>query len=260
MSYDFIDLKLDDGVCWLTVKNPKALNALNAALLNDLDAALDEVTADAGIRVLVITGDGEKAFVAGADIGELADQRGIGGRDFARRGQELFDRIENLGIPVIAAVNGYALGGGCELSLACHIRVASENAVFGLPEVSLGVIPGYGGTQRLPRQIGMGRALDMILSGRMVKADEALAMGLANRVVPTDELTAAVTKLAGTMMKMGPLALRGALESVRGGIQGSQAEGMRLEAQLFGLLCGTSDMNEGTSAFLEKRKAKFTGK
>ena len=168
--------------------------------------------------------------------------------------------MEALPLPVIAAVNGYALGGGCELALACHLRVAADTAVLGLPEVTLGVIPGYGGTQRLPRLIGPGRALDLILTGRMVKAPEALELGLVNRVVPAAELTAAVAALAEKLMAVGPLAQRAALEAVRGGLQGSLAEGLRLEAQLFGLLCGTADMAEGTAAFLEKRKPAFSGK
>ncbi len=259
MPYETIEIRREGRLAWLTLNRPEALNALSVQVLADLDAALDEVAA-AGVDAVAITGAGEKAFVAGADIGELAELRGLGGRDFARRGQALFDKVENMPVPVIAAVNGYALGGGCELALACHLRVASEKAVLGLPEVTLGVIPGYGGTQRLPRLIGRGRALDMILTGRQVRAEEALRMGLVDRVVPPGELTAAVEELAGTILKRGPLALRAALEAVRGGTQSSQAEGLRLEAQLFGLLCGSEDMIEGTAAFLEKRKAEFRGR
>lgn len=263
MPFENVKLEKKGQLCWLTMHNPKALNALNIAVLADLDAALDQVSewAETGeILLLALRGAGDKAFVAGADIGQLAELRGAEGRDFARRGQELFDKIENMPLPVIAAVGGYALGGGCELALACHLRVASENAVFGLPEVTLGVIPGYGGTQRLARQIGMGRALDMILTGRMVKAEEALSLGLANRVVPADALEDETEKMAAKIMKVGPLAVRAALEAVRGGLQSSQAEGLRLEAQLFGLLCGSEDMIEGTAAFLEKRKPEFKGK
>jgi enoyl-CoA hydratase len=260
MPYEHIALRAEGGLAWLTIQRPKALNALNEALLAELDAALDALAADETVGVLAITGAGDKAFVAGADIAGIAKLRGLGGRDFARRGQALFDKVENFPVPVIAAVNGYALGGGCELAIACHLRVASEKAVFGLPEVTLGIIPGYGGTQRLPRLLGKGRALDLILTGRMVKAEEALSLGLANRVVPEDELEAAVTKLAGTLTERGPLALRAALEAVRGGLESSQAEGLRLEAQLFGLLCNSEDMQEGTQAFLEKRKAEFKGR
>lgn len=263
MPFETLSLRHEGALSWLIIERPKALNALNAALLAELDAALDELHARAlagTTRVLAVTGAGEKAFVAGADISEIAPLRGLSGREFARRGQALLDRVENLPIPVIAAINGYALGGGCELALACHLRVAADTAALGLPEVTLGVIPGYGGTQRLARQLGMGRALDLILTGRMVKAPEALELGLVNRVVPAAELTAAVTALADKLMAVGPLAQRAALEAVRGGLQSSQAEGLRLEAQLFGLLCGTGDMVEGTAAFIEKRKAEFKGK
>ncbi|MCP4546077.1 MAG: hypothetical protein GY835_06390 [bacterium] len=262
MPFEHVKLEKSGKLCWLTMHNPKALNALNSQVLADLDAALDQVVADVEANethILAIRGAGDKAFVAGADISELAQLKGLEGRDFARNGQALFDRIENMPIPVIAAVGGYALGGGCELALACHLRVASDLAVFGLPEVTLGVIPGYGGTQRLARQLGMGRALDMILTGRMVKADEALLLGLINRIAPAAELEEAVEKLASSIMQVGPLAARAGLEAVRGGLQSSQAEGLRLEAQLFGLLCGTEDMVEGTAAFLGKRKADFKG-
>jgi len=260
MPFENLGLRHEGPLSWLSIERPKALNALNAALLAELDTALDHIVARAGAgatRALIVTGAGEKAFVAGADIGEIALLRGPGGRDFARRGQALLDRVENLPVPVIAAVNGYALGGGCELALACHLRLAADTAVMGLPEVTLGVIPGYGGTQRLARQIGMGRALDMILTGRRVKADEALALGLVNRVVPAAELPAAAAELAGRLASISAPALRAALEAVRGGLQSSQAEGLRLEAQLFGLLCGGEDMLEGTAAFLEKRPADF---
>jgi len=261
MSYDHVKLESTGwGLTWLTVSRPQALNALNRQVLADLDAALDELAADPELGILAVTGDGEKAFVAGADIGEIKELDAQSGRDFARRGQALYDRVADLRVPVIAAVNGYALGGGTELALACHLRVASEKAVLGLPEVTLGVIPGYGGTQRLPRLIGPGRALDLILTGRQIKAPEALELGLVNRVVPPDQLRQTVEDLARAILARGPLAVRAALEAVRGGMQSTLAEGQRLEAQLFGLLCATEDMAEGTAAFLEKRKAEFTGR
>ncbi|MCB1161894.1 enoyl-CoA hydratase/isomerase family protein [bacterium] len=263
MPFENLELRHEGALSWLTVQRPKALNALNAELLAELGEALDQLEARAAsgeTRVLAVTGAGEKAFVAGADIGEIAPLRGAAGRTFAERGQAIFSRVENLPVPVIAALNGYALGGGCELALACHLRVAADTAVLGLPEVTLGVIPGYGGTQRLPRLVGPGRALDLILTGRMVKAPEALELGLVNRVVPAAELLDAVQALAAKLQAVGPLAQRAALEAVREGLQGTLAEGLAVEARLFGGLCDTADMVEGTAAFLEKRKAAFTGK
>ncbi len=259
MSYENIELKKDAALAWLTIKRPKALNALNFQTLDEMDAALNDIEGDASIGLLVISGDGPKSFVAGADISELHKLEGDGGLETARRGQGLFDRIDNLPIPVIGAVNGFALGGGCELALACDMRIASDNAVLGLPEVKLGVIPGYGGTQRLPRLVGPGFALEMVLSGRMVKADEALSVGLVNRVVPAEELEAVVRDLAGQILANGPLALRAGKEAVKEGLQHPLGGGLELEAKLFGSLCGTADQKEGMSAFLEKRKAEFKG-
>jgi len=259
MLYENIELKRDGALARLVVERPEALNALSFRTLDEMDAALDEVAAEATIGLLVISGQGPKSFVAGADIGELRGLDRDRGMEVARRGQALYDRIDNLPIPVIAAVNGFALGGGCELALACDIRIAADNAVFGLPEAKLGVIPGYGGTQRLPRLVGPGFALEMILSGRMVKAEEALARGLVNRVVPAAELEAAVRELAGTILANGPLALRAAKEAVKEGLQLPLGEGLEIEAKLFGNLCGSADQREGMAAFLEKRKADFKG-
>ncbi len=260
MPYENIVLKKDGPLAWLTVTRPKALNALNFQTLDEMDAALDELAGDPEIGLLVITGDGPKSFVAGADIGELHVLEGDSGLEAARRGQGLFDRIDNLPIPVIAAVNGFALGGGCELALACDMRIAADNAVLGLPEVKLGVIPGYGGTQRLPRLVGPGFALEMVLSGRMVKSGEALAMGLVNRVVPAEELESTVRELAEMILANGPLALKAGKEAVKEGLQHPLGGGLEVEARLFGALCGTADQKEGMSAFLEKRKADFRGK
>jgi len=259
MPYENIELRIDGALAWLAVKRPKALNALNFQTLAEMDAALDEIAGDKAVGLLVIRGDGPKSFVAGADIGELHGLERDSGQEAARRGQALFDRIDRLPIPVIAAVNGFALGGGCELALACDIRIAGDNAVLGLPEVKLGVIPGYGGTQRLPRLVGPGFALEMVLSGRMVKADEALRIGLVNRVVPAEELEATVRDLAGAILANGPLALRAAKEAVQDGLQHPLGEGLEIEARLFGALCGTGDQKEGMSAFLDKRKADFRG-
>ncbi len=259
MPYENIELKKDGALAWLVIKRPKALNALNFQTLDEMDGALDEVAADASIGLLVITGDGEKAFVAGADIGELHGLERDSGMEAARRGQKLFDRIDNLPIPVIAGVNGFALGGGCELALACDIRVAADNAVLGLPEVKLGVIPGYGGTQRLPRLVGPGFAMEMILSGRMVKAEEALAVGLVNGVVAAEALEITIREMARMILANGPLALRAAKEAIKEGLQHPLGEGLEIEARLFGALCGSADQKEGMTAFLEKRKAEFRG-
>ena len=246
-------------VAWVTLQRPEKLNALNQEVLKELDCAFAGLDHDAEVGVVVLTGSGEKAFVAGADIGELKELDAASARVLALRGQVVFQRIEDLSKPVIAAVNGFALGGGCELALACHVRVASENAKFGLPEVSLGIIPGYGGTQRLPRIVGKGVALDMILSGEMVGAADALRMGLVSRVFPQADLRAGVEKLAGVVLSRGPLALRSALTAVHQGLEMPQDRGLQFEAALFALLAATQDMKEGLGAFLEKRPAAFKG-
>ncbi len=248
-----------DRIAWVTLNRPEKLNALNNEVLEELEQIFADLEQDAEVGVVVLTGAGEKAFVAGADIAELRTLDTAGARVQALRGQAVYQRIESLPKPVIAAVNGFALGGGCELALACHIRIASETARFGLPEVSLGLIPGYGGTQRLPRLVGKGVALDMILSGDMVPAADALRMGLVSRVVPAADLKAAATKLAKTILSRGPLALRSALAAVNEGLEMPQEQGLQYEAALFGLLAATQDMQEGTGAFLEKRPAVFKG-
>ncbi len=248
-----------DRIAWVTLNRPDKLNALNGELLKELECAFAGLEHDEEVGVVVLGGAGEKAFVAGADIGELRDLDSAGARLQALRGQAVFDRIEAMPKPVIAMVNGFALGGGCELALACHVRVASEGARFGLPEVSLGIIPGYGGTQRLPRLVGKGVALDMILSGDMVGAADALRMGLVSRVFPAAELRAGAEKLARTMLGRGPLALRSALTAVHQGMEMGQEQGLHFEAALFGLLASTQDMREGMGAFLEKRPAQFKG-
>ena len=251
--------KKDDGIAVITLNRPDKLNALNAHVIGELDAALTELDADASIRGLIVTGSGEKAFVAGADIAELVSLDTASARRQALAGQAVFDRIEGFPKPVIAAVNGFALGGGCELALACHIRIASENAKFGLPEVSLGIIPGYGGTQRLPRLVGKGVALDMILSGEMVPAADALRMGLVSRVFPLAELRAGADKLARTLLSRGPLAQRSALDAVHQGLEMPLEKGLQFEAALFGLLASSQDMQEGMTAFMEKRPSQFKG-
>jgi enoyl-CoA hydratase len=244
----------------LTVNRPAKRNALDARTLDELDTAFARLGADDDVRAVVVTGAGEKAFVAGADVDELASLDADGGRRAAQRGQRVFDRIEWLGKPVVAAVNGYALGGGCELALACHVRIASENAMLGTPEVKLGLICGYGGTQRLPRLVGKGRALELLLTGEPVEAREALRIGLVNRVVPQAELLATAEALARRMTANAPLALRSTLEAVIGGQDRPLPEALEGEAGLFGDLLATEDAREGTRAFLEKRPARFTGR
>ena len=248
-----------ERVAWVTLNRPDKLNALNNDLLKELDQVFLALEEDAEVGVVVVTGSGEKAFVAGADIAELKDLDTATARIQALKGQEVFNRIERMPKPVIAAMNGFALGGGCELALACHVRLASENARFGLPEVSLGIIPGYGGTQRLPRLVGKGVALDLILSGEMVGAADALRMGLVSRVFPLAELKAAAETLAKTILSRGPLALRSALNAVHEGLEMPLGRGLEFEATQFGLLAASTDMKEGMGAFLEKRPAQFKG-
>ena len=248
-----------DRIATVTLHRPEKLNALNNEVLQELERIFADLEQDPEVGVVIVTGTGEKAFVAGADISELKTLDTTGARVQALRGQAVFQRIESLPKPVIAAVNGFALGGGCELALACHIRIASETARFGLPEVSLGIIPGYGGTQRLARLVGKGVALDMILSGEMTPAADALRMGLVSRVVPAADLLATAQKLAKTILSRGPLALRSALAAVNEGLEMPQEQGLQYEAALFGLLAATQDMQEGMGAFLEKRAAAFKG-
>ena len=247
-----------DGVLTLTLDRPEKLNALNADLLADLGEAVARAETDEAVKAVIITGAGPKAFVAGADISAFPTLSGLDGAEFAREGQHLLNRIERLPKPVVAAVNGFALGGGCELALACHLRVASETARFGLPEVGLGIIPGYGGTQRLPKVVGRGRALEMILTAEPVTAQRAYEIGLVNRVVPAADLLDAATALARTMVSKSPAALRLALHAVLASDQPLPI-GLPHEAALFGMAVATDDAREGTTAFLEKRVPTFTG-
>ena len=251
----------DGGVRVLTVSRPEKLNALNAAVLDDLAAAVGQAEADGGLRCLVVTGAGEKAFIAGADIAELAALSPIQGREHARRGQALFDRFAALPVPSIAAINGFAYGGGLEFAMACTLRVASENAKMGLPETSLGILPGYGGTQRLARIVGPARALELVLTAEKgLTAAEAERIGLVNKVVPAGEALQGALDIARRIVANGPIACRYAMEAVRRGLEMPLAEGQLLEATLFGLCAATADTKEGMAAFLEKRPARFSGR
>jgi enoyl-CoA hydratase len=252
--------KTDDGIAVITINRPDKLNALNAVVIDELDSAIAELDGDPAVRGLIVTGAGAKAFVAGADIAELTKATPIDARALALRGQRVFDRLERFRGPVIAAVNGFALGGGCELAMACHIRIASDKARLGTPEVKLGMMCGYAGTQRLPRLVGRGRALEILLSGEMVGADEAFRMGLVNRVVSGDTLMAEATSLLKKMLANAPLSLQYTIEAVNAGLDMSFEDAQDHEATLFGVLCSTADKAEGTSAFLEKRPAKFQGR
>jgi enoyl-CoA hydratase len=249
-----------DGVAVVTVNRPDKLNALDDRTMDELDAAFRALADDAAVRGVILTGAGEKAFVAGADIGELSAQSPVQGQERSLRGQKVLDRIEGLGKPVLAAINGFALGGGCELALACHVRVAAEGARMGTPEVKLGIMCGYGGTQRLPRLVGRGRALEMLLTGEMVDAQEALRIGLVNRVVPREKLREESQSLLRKMLANGPLSLRFTLDAVARGLEMPLREAQAHEATLFGLICTTEDMKEGTRAFLEKRPPRFQGR
>ncbi len=253
-------LDVTDGIARLTVNRPDKLNALDAMVIHELGEAVTRIEQDATIRGVVVTGAGPKAFVAGADIAELAAQTPLEGKARAQAGQLVFRRLERCGKPVIAAVNGFALGGGCELAMACHLRVASEGATFGQPEVKLGLGPGYGGTVRLPRLVGKGRALELLLTGAMIGAAEAHRIGLVNRVVPAERLLAEAEELLRVILAQGPLAVRLVLEAVEAGLDMTVDEALLLEAGHFGLLSATADMREGTSAFLERRKPGFSGR
>jgi enoyl-CoA hydratase len=260
MPFEHLRVERHGAVVTLTIDRQKAMNALNSAALDELRHAVLDARHDDGVRVVIITGAGEKSFVAGADINELARLSPAEAKEHALRGQHVFDLIANLSKPVIAAVNGYALGGGCELSLACTFRIAADSAVFGQPEVDLGLIPGYGGTQRLARLVGRARALDLVLTGRKIKAAEALQIGLADRVVPAASLMDEANALAATLAAKAPLAVRYAMQAVARGADLPLAEGQFLEATLFGLAASTEDMREGTAAFLEKRAPGFKGR
>ncbi len=249
-----------ENIGLLIIDRPEKMNAISQELTAELSQLLDEIENDEKLRVLVITGSGDKAFVAGADINELVDRDARLGRRVSRERQEIFSRIENLHVPVIAAVNGYALGGGLELALACSIRICSEKAQFGAPEVKLGIIPGDGGTQRLPRLVGHGRAMEMIITGDFIDAQEAYRIGLVNKVFPAEKLKEAAMELAQKIASRPPLAVRYAKEAVNRSQEGDTASGFALESYLHALSCTTEDKKEGVSAFLEKRKGKFKGK
>ena len=258
MPYASIELSVADRVATITVNRPDKLNALNAVTLGELGDAIDEVRQRDDVGGVILTGAG-RAFVAGADISELASQTPMQARQRALRGQQIFRRFETSPKPVIAAVNGFALGGGCELAMACTLRMAADTARFGQPEINLGIIPGYAGTQRLSRLVGKGVALDLLLTGRQIKADEALQIGLVNKVVPAAELMTEAKKLAAELASKAPIALQFIIEAVNRGLEISFDKGQFLEATLFGLVASTADMREGTRAFLEKRKPEFTG-
>jgi enoyl-CoA hydratase len=256
---DSIELEREGGITTVRINRSKVLNALNQAVLSQLEDAFRQMAADRETRAVIVTGAGEKAFVAGADIKELANLDTVSGRKTAAFGQTVFRAIERFQKPVIAAINGFALGGGCELALACHLRIASKNARLGLPEVTLGLIPGYGGTQRLARLIGKGLALEMILTGEMISAERAAAVGLVNHVVTPEELMPKARAIATKIIKNGPVAVHHALDAVNHGLDMSLEDGERLEASLFGMLASTWDTKEGLTAFLEKRPPEFRG-
>ena len=245
------------AIAYVTLNRPKVLNALNQRTWQDLRAAFEEARDDADVHGVILTGAGDKAFVAGADIGELAQVTAVEAERSSTYGQDVLNLVENLGKPVIAAINGFALGGGCETAMACTIRIATDTAKFGQPEVKLGVIPGGGGTQRLPRLVGKGRALQLIISGGMISAQEAYRIGLVNEVVPAAELISRAEEILKQIFSNAPLAVKYSLEAVNKGLETSQAEGLSLEASLFGLCAGTDDKKEGTEAFLQKRAAQF---
>jgi enoyl-CoA hydratase len=263
MAYDNLEnvkTEIRDGLLVLTVDRPKVLNALNAQTVEEIGSVFEDALADESVRAVIVTGGGEKAFVAGADINELAKKSPITGKETSERGQFILSRIEKFPKPVIAAINGFALGGGCELALACHIRIASEKAQIGLPEVTLGIIPGYGGTQRMARLLGKAKALELILTGDRIPAGEAEKIGLVNKVVSADALMSVAEELARKIMSRSPVAVRAALEAVNFGLDMPFEQGQFLEASLFGLLCASEDMKEGMSAFLEKRPTNFPGR
>jgi enoyl-CoA hydratase len=260
MSFENLLIEREASFAILTINRPKVLNALNTQTLDELRRAILELKHDEAVRAVVVTGSGEKSFVAGADINELAVQTPASGREHALAGQHVLDLIEQMGKPVIAAINGYALGGGCELAMACTIRIAADTAKLGQPEINLGIIPGYAGTQRLARIIGKGRALELLLTGDQVSAQDAHRLGLVNRVVPGAELMAEAKKLAATLASKAPLAIRYILEAVHKGIEMPFQQAQVFEATLFGLVASSEDMREGTAAFLEKRKPAFKGR
>ncbi|HET9794046.1 MAG TPA: enoyl-CoA hydratase-related protein [Thermoanaerobaculia bacterium] len=255
-----VEIEVVDRILLATVNRPEKMNALNSQVLEELDGAIQQARSNDGVGAMIVTGAGPKAFVAGADISELATMTPVTGRAHALRGQAVFSRLENLGKPVIAAINGFALGGGCELALACTLRVASENAKLGQPEVKLGILPGYGGSQRLARIVGEGRAMEICLTGEPIGAAEAFRIGLVNRVVPAGEALAAARELAGKILANAPLAVAFTMDAIHNGLDLPLEDGLELEATLFGVCASTEDMREGMKAFLEKRVARFSGK
>jgi enoyl-CoA hydratase len=260
MGYENILYEKKDGIAYITFNRPKVLNALNRRTVEELRDALLDARGDDAVRVLILTGAGEKSFVAGADISELAVQTPVQGKEFSLFGQGVFRLLETMGKPSICAINGFALGGGCELALSCTIRIASKTSKLGQPEVKLGILPGYGGTQRLARLCGKGVAHELCLTGEMITADEAQRIGLVNRIYEQSELIPAAEAMARKMIANGPIALKYTMEAIERGMEMPLEEGLFLEATLFGVACATEDMREGTKAFLEKRPAQFKGK
>lgn len=260
MGYETLLCEVQGQIATVTLNRPKVLHALNTQVFDELEAVFLALGADDAVRVILLTGSGEKAFAAGADINELAAADAVAGEANARRGQGVFRLIETCGKPVIALVNGFALGGGCELAMACTMRLASETARLGQPEVKLGLVPGYGGTQRLPRLVGQAAALKLLMTGEMIGAAEALRIGLVDEVVAAERLMARGLELAGTIAAMAPLAVAGCMEAVRRGSELGLEEALEVEAEIFGRLCGTADKAEGTAAFLTKRTAVWMGR
>jgi len=259
-SFENLLFEKKDSIAYVAINRPKVLNALNAATMAELRTVFTQLKDDREVRVVILTGAGEKSFVAGADIGELQKNNPVEAKEYTHRGQAVLDLIENLGKPVIACINGFALGGGCEIAMACTMRLAGENAKLGQPEVKLGIIPGYGGTQRLPRLVGKGIAAQLLLTGEMISAQEAHRIGLVNEVVPSGQLISRAEAIAQSIIKNAPLAVQYCLEAMNHGMEMTLPEGLYLEAALFSVCCATEDKKEGTSAFLEKRAANFAGK
>ncbi len=259
MTYKNVLCEVEEGLAVVTINRPGVLNALNEETISELIDVFHEIKQDDAVGVVVITGAGEKAFVAGADIKELSQKNSLTGKDFVLQGQMCLNIIENLGKPVIAAINGFALGGGCEIAMACTMRIAAQNAKFGQPEINLGLIPGFGGTQRLPRLVGKGNAAELALTGDMISAEEAYRIGLVNKVVPRGEALGEAEKIARKILAKSPVTVRLILEAVNRGVEVGLPEALNLEANLFGIACATEDMKEGTKAFLEKRKPDFKG-
>jgi enoyl-CoA hydratase len=260
MNFENILFEKKNAIAYVTVNRPKVLNALNMATMEDLRGAFHDIKNDPNVRVVIVTGAGEKAFIAGADIGELSKHDAVVGKEYTHKGQSVLNLIENCGKPVIACINGFALGGGCEVALACTIRLASENAKLGQPEVKLGIIPGYGGTQRLPRLVGKGIAMQLLLAGEMITAQDAYRIGLVNEVTSAAELVPRAEAIAQKIIANAPLAVQYAMEAVNKGMEMTLQEGLYVEAVLFAVACATEDKKEGTTAFLEKRAAQFKGK